>query len=243
MRRVVLSAVLSLLAALLVAVGQAGPAQAATISVTTTADVVNGADGVISLREAITSANAAGDPTTITLAAAATYGLSLCGDDDTNTAGDLDSTSAQPLTIDGNGSTIDQNCAGERVLDTTDSDGSLTLQDLTLTGGDDLDGAALRHSGDATLDGVTATGNTGGAGRVLASPLGGAILDLIDSDISGNTGTGVSLSLGTVHITGSTISNNTGRGVGLVESGVARVLQGCAEEVVAAGQCHVVQGE
>lgn len=216
MRRVVLSAVMILLAALLV-VGQAGPAQAATISVTTTADVVNGADGVVSLREAITSANAAGDATTVTLAAAATYGLNLCGDDDTNATGDLDSTSVQPLTIDGNGSTIDQNCAGERVLNTLDSGGSVTLQELTLTGGDDLDGAALSHSGDAALDGVTVTGNTGGVGRVLASPDGGAILDLSDSSVHNNTGTGVSLSLGTVHITGSTISNNTGRGVGLVD--------------------------
>ncbi|WP_432944595.1 choice-of-anchor Q domain-containing protein [Kribbella sp. CA-253562] len=213
MRRVVLSC-LVLVAAVLV---PAGPAQAATITVTTTTDVVNGADGFTSLREAVSAANAAGTPTTITLAAAASYGLSLCGDDDTNAAGDLDSTSAQPLTVDGNGSTIDQNCAGERVLDTTDSDGSIALQAVVLTGGDDVDGAALRHNGDASLTGVTVTANNAGTGRVLASPLGGAVLDLTDSNIHDNTGTGVGLSLGTVHVTGTTISNNTGRGVGLTD--------------------------
>ncbi|MEV6283301.1 right-handed parallel beta-helix repeat-containing protein [Kribbella sp. NPDC051770] len=213
MRRVVLSC-LVLVAALLV---PAGPAQAATITVTTTADVVSGADAFTSLREAVTAANAAATPTTITLAAAASYGLNLCGDNDTNASGDLDSTSAQPLTIDGNGATIDQNCAGERVLDAIDSDGSIALQAVTLTGGDDVDGAALRHNGDASLTDSTATGNNAGTGRVLASSLGGAVLDLTDSSVHDNTGTGVALSLGTVHITGTTISGNTGRGVGLTD--------------------------
>jgi CSLREA domain-containing protein len=213
MRRIVLSC-LTLIAALLVV---ATPAQAAEITVTTTNDVVNGADGVTSLREAINTANAAADPTTVTLAAAATYGLNLCDDDDINAGGDLDSTSSQPLTIDGNGSTIDQNCPGERVLDTTNSAGSLTLQELTLTGGDFFDGAALKHDGDAILTDFTATGNNGGTGRVLVSPSGGGILTLTNSSIHDNTGTGVALSLGTVNISGTTITNNTGRGVGLTD--------------------------
>jgi CSLREA domain-containing protein len=221
MRRVVLSTVVAMIAALLLAVGQAGSAQAAPITVTTTADVVNGGDGVTSLREAITTANAAGDATTITLAAAATYGLDLCGDDDTNAAGDLDSTSVQPLTIEGNGSTIDQNCAGERVLNTLDSNGSITLHDVTLTGGDSLFGAALQHAGDATLDGTTVTGNAGGAGRVLESSLGGAVLNLTGSNIHDNTGTGVALSLGQVHIVDSSVTNNTGRGVGLTDGALS----------------------
>ncbi len=213
MRRAVLSC-LVLVAALLVSTS---PAQAATITVTTTADVVNGADGLTSLREAVSTANAAATPTTITLAASTSYGLNLCGDNDTNVSGDLDSTSAQPLTIDGNASTIDQNCAGERVLDALDSDGSIALQAVTLTGGDDVDGAALRHNGDASLTDSAATGNNAGTGRVLASSLGGGVLDLTDSSISDNTGTGVGLSLGTVHLTGTTVANNTGRGVGLTD--------------------------
>lgn len=221
MRRVVLSTVVVMIGALLLAVGQAGAAQAAPITVTTTADVVNGADGVTSLREAISTANAAGDATTITLAAAAAYGLNLCGDDDTNAAGDLDSTSVQPLTIEGNGSVIDQNCAGERVLNTLDSAGSLTLHEVTLTGGDSLFGAALQHAGDATLDDTTVTGNAGGAGRVLESSLGGAVLNLTDSTIHDNTGTGVALSLGQVHINDSTITNNSGRGVGLTDGALS----------------------
>lgn len=200
-----------------------GTAHAATINVTTTADVVNGGDGVTSLREAVTSANAAGDATTITLAAAATYGLALCGaSEDGNAGGDLDSTSAQALTIQGNGSTIDQNCAGERVLESLHDGGSISLVAVTLTGGDETDGAALKYANDAAMTGGSvATGNNAGGGRVLSGPDMGGSLQLTSSSVSGNTGTGVSLSFGSVTITGSTVSTNTGRGVSLTDGALS----------------------
>src|SRR4051794_14761330 len=68
----------------------------ATIVVTTLADVVNNADHVVSLREAINQANATPGPDTIRLQAGV-YKISLAGADDTNVAGDFDIT--QSLTV------------------------------------------------------------------------------------------------------------------------------------------------
>src|SRR5690349_10624863 len=71
-----------------------------TINVTTGNDVVNGADGVTSLREAINLANLVGGNAVIQLSASAT--LSKCdgpGDEDGNVGGDLDYSGAGPLTI------------------------------------------------------------------------------------------------------------------------------------------------
>ena len=91
MRRIGCAAAASLLGAAVAALGVAGPAYAATVNVTTASDVVNAADGVTSLREAISAANAAVEPTTIVLVAGTTYQLSLCGaDEDANASGDLD---------------------------------------------------------------------------------------------------------------------------------------------------------
>src|SRR6185436_19053709 len=95
------------------------PAYAATIGVTTVDDVVNALDGVISLREAVTSANKAKGATTISLSAGE-YELDACGrNEDANGTGDLDYTSTNALTIDGNGATVTQTCSDQRVLHLT----------------------------------------------------------------------------------------------------------------------------
>src|SRR3954471_8178944 len=63
-----------------------------TIVVTTTADVINGADGVLSLREAVALANATAGDDTIQLADGATYALTICAANDLetdNALGDL----------------------------------------------------------------------------------------------------------------------------------------------------------
>lgn len=71
------AALAGLLGASLVAVTSA-PAAAATITVTTTADVVNGGDGQTSLREAFTTASGNGADDVIMLGAGLTYALSIC---------------------------------------------------------------------------------------------------------------------------------------------------------------------
>ncbi|SDP48862.1 polymorphic outer membrane protein repeat-containing protein [Pedococcus dokdonensis] len=201
------------------------PAAAATATVTTTADTVNGADGFLSLREAVDQANAAAEPTVIELAASSTYSLTRCGgDEDDNTDGDLDYTTLQPLTIHGHGSTIDQTCAGERSLDELDINGLLTVDGLTVTGGDTTDGAAIRFNGDVDLADVTVSGNDAGTGSVLNSGQvmgGGPHIGLVDSTVGPNTGTGIRVSLGGISLTGSTITQNTGRGVGATDGAMS----------------------
>lgn len=196
----------------------AAPALAATVPVTTTADVVDGGDGLVSLREAVDAANAAAGPTTIELAPGA-YALDLCAaDEDANAGGDLDVTTAQQVAVTGAGATVTQTCAGERVLHTLAAAGAVTVTGLAVTGGQGP-GAAAQYAGDLDLVGVTVSGNDAGAGAVLNSDdfSSGASLDLTGSTLGPNTGTGIRVSFGAVHVTDSLILQHTLRGVGLID--------------------------
>jgi hypothetical protein len=93
---------------------------------------------------------------TIVLASCALYQLTDCtsaGNSNDNTGGDLDIDDGG-LTISGNGSTIEQTCSDERVLH-SNTDDPLTLDGLTITGGDEDDDmmdedhepAGLHHPG------------------------------------------------------------------------------------------------
>jgi CSLREA domain-containing protein len=224
-RRTAAAGVLALLVAPVGVVVTSTPAAAATVTVTTTADTVDGADGLLSLREAVSQANAAAEPTTIELAPSTTYALTLCGgDEDANVGGDLDSTGSQPVTLNGHGSTVDQTCAGERVLDQLDTDAQLAAHELTITGGDSTDGAAIRFNADVDLTGVTVSGNDAGTGQVLNSGgvMGGPpTIGLVDSTVGPNTGTGIRVSNGAISLAGSTITENTGRGVGATDGAMS----------------------
>jgi CSLREA domain-containing protein/LPXTG-motif cell wall-anchored protein len=202
--------------------GLAEPAYAATITVTTTADEVV-ADGVVSLREAITEANVAGGATTIDLAANETYTLDECaGDEDANVSGDLDYVASDPLTINGNGSTVEQTCDGQRILQQSDTSAAVTLNDMTLTGGEG-GGAAVSYAGDVVLNAVTVEENDAGPGAVLDSEpmLTGASLVLDGTTVGPNVGTGIRISFGAVTITDSSVSNNSLRGVGLIDGSLS----------------------
>jgi hypothetical protein len=96
----------------------------------------------------------------IRLAKNATYTLALAGrDEDASATGDLDVTG--PLTVKGNGSTIDANRL-DGVLKVHAGAG-LKLANVTLTGGQDgmssLPYGALSNGGTTTLSHVTVTGN------------------------------------------------------------------------------------
>jgi hypothetical protein len=203
------------------ALGPAVPAHAESITVSTALDVIDGTDTVTSLREAVAAANLADEPTTIVLAAGTTYELNLCAaDEDLNASGDLDYTGDQPLTIEGNGATVEQTCADQRVLHITGTVGGATVIKAKLTGGASA-GAAVRFAGSLVLDGVTVTGNTAGAGDGVLFNDGaasGGNLKLIDSTVGPNTGTGARLSFGgTAEVTNSTVKENTGSGVTLTD--------------------------
>ena len=111
--------------------------------------------------------------------------------------GDLDRDSGNPLTLHGNGFTIRQTCAGERVMELVDADssgaGALTLEHVTLTGGDATgQGGAVKYGnpgsgGPITILNSTITGNqaTGAGGGVQL--VGPQTMTIIGSTISGNT--------------------------------------------------------
>jgi hypothetical protein len=180
-------------------VGMAMPAAAATIPVTTT-DPAVAADGQCSIIEAMDNANddaqthadcpAGSGADTVELASSATYELdevyvSLFG------ATGLPVIVSE-ITIEGNDSTI-RRAAGAppfRFI-AVDQMGDLTLNDMTLEGGNPggnwLGGALANFGGRAFLARTTVTGNSAaGAGGIYNTS---GPLTLLDSELSFNTGT------------------------------------------------------
>lgn len=188
----------------------------ATITVDTFLDVVDGGDGVISLREAIDMATA-GD--TIQLSAG-TYNLSLTGtEDDLNAFGDLDISNDVNIVGAGSGAggtTIDGNGV-DRVFHVLS--GNVTISHLKITGGDgttnspeDGGGILLEATGDLTLSNVLITGNHARNGGGIKSA---GTLQLTDVTIDGNTSTqnGAGLgSTGDTTLNRVTVSNNIASG-------------------------------
>lgn len=205
----------------LVVIGTPGPALAADLVVTTTADVVDGGDGLTSLREAV---SAAADGDVVVLAAGQTYQLTLCGggaQEDANADGDLDVV-GKSLTIRSDSptglATIENTCTEERVLHFDDSFGeTLTLERLVITGGSigasgagvmNIDGGDLAVTDSVITDNHSLSNNDGGG---IRGPV-----DLLRSTVSGNSadaaGGGIMEADGT--IVNSTITGNTAGEVG-----------------------------
>ena len=229
------------------------------VTVTTTNDVVDGdadlsslaaleanagADGLISLREAIIAANASADADTITLGAG-TYTLAIAGSGENLAAtGDLDI--LNDLTIAGQGAAFTTIDGGDldRVFDV--QNGTVTINDTTIQNGDvsgvsnggainiaaagvftgnrldirssqALSGGGVFNSGDFTLNGSLLTAN-------VATDQGGAIrntgtMSLTNVTVSGNSApassAGVSVDGGTSTLTNVTIASNTGFGLAM----------------------------
>jgi len=213
------------------------------LTVTTTDDVVDatapnltsvaslianpGADGFISLREAIIATNADTGADEITLASDQ-YSLTLAGAGDN---GDLDIT--DDLTILGQGiaDTIVDAGGIDRVFQISGS--TVTLSNLTLTGGvspnGENGGGILLDSGSLLLthvsvDNSTTDGGFGGGMYVAA----GASLVATDSTITNNTGDlanaptyrggGGIHSLGSITLDRVSLENNTGKNGGAIHS-------------------------
>ena len=205
----------------------------ATFVVNSTADTVDSADGVVTLREAITSANDTAG------ADAITFDSSVFSSEQTidlvsqlpDVTDDVTITGpgADLLTIDaGNGTDGQFNTNdGFRIVNIDDGDDSneidVELSGLTLTGGDAATSAgAIFNNENLIVTDSTITGNAGFGGGGINS--GGyaqddSTLTIIRSTISGNDasyGGGV-YNVGTVTLADSTISDNTtfGDGAGL----------------------------
>jgi hypothetical protein len=169
------------------------------IVVTTTDDVVNPADGVVSLREAVDEANADGVGNDIVLEEAETYVLDQCGggtDENNNVGGDLDHTEDQDLRIYGGHSTIQQSCPNERVLHLWVPGPSVQLWEVRITGGR----------------------TAGPGGGVMAGGAISLVRAVVDGNVSGhvNGGGGVAANLD-AYVYNSTIRDNAaaGRGGGI----------------------------
>lgn len=222
--RAVPHAALQVIAVVLVFAAGASPAAALNVvTVTTTVDVVNPADGFVSLREAFTTANTDADDTQIILAANALY--SLCGglpgtDEDANANGDLDHTDTRVLTIAGNGAKTQAQCPGERVIHNVSVDGTLVLNGLEVSGGTlsaGQHGSGIWSLGNLTLANVVVTDNTGSAAVVLgddgfSNPA--RTLTIAAGQIVDNGATGVRINHnGTGTINGTDVSLNAGSGI------------------------------
>ena len=180
------------------------------ITVTTTNDVYDGdvssiealianrgADGKISLREAITAANNTVGTDTILFGIDGTFTISalLGSGDDNNTKGDFDVKDS--LVIIGNGvdlvagtaNTVIAGLGSERVFDLRSGAATVTMSGLKIQGGGGEDGGALRINSavTATLGNVIISGNNGKDGGAIYND---GRLTISRATISGNTAVG-----------------------------------------------------
>ncbi|MFO0809265.1 MAG: choice-of-anchor Q domain-containing protein [Gemmataceae bacterium] len=183
----------------------------AVFTVTTGTDVVNPNDGLTSLREAVTLANATAGADSITFAA----GVNTC----TITAATLSLTetgTGNATTIAGGttGVTVnrDINAANFFAVFTVATDAKAIFRNLTISGGAGTTGGGIQNNGAIEVIGCTLTNNN-------ATTTGGAIYSsglfpsyVINSTISGNTssgaGGGIEHDRGDLNITNSTIVKN-----------------------------------
>jgi hypothetical protein len=198
------------------------------------------------LLAAISCANANADTNVITLAAG-TYTLTA---EDSSNNDSAFPTITTPITINGNGATIERDAsAPEFRFFRVTSGGTLTLNDLTLTGGliTNSSGGAIYSSSGATvrLNRTTLSGNTS-----VTSDAGGLYNDggtaiLIDSTVSGNTARrsgGLSNQSGQMTIINSMISGNTAEyGGGLFMQGGPAQLT-IINSVISGNTATVFQG-
>ena len=178
----------------------AGPANAATITVNTTADELN-TDGDCSLREALASANDDGGPDndactdgsgpdTISLPAG-TYAKT--------TSTDLGVSS--PVTIDTTGVVVIDG-AGTSPLFQVGPAGSLTMSDLTVRRGTNMGGGGILNGGTTLLERVLLEANTAGEGGGVVNF---GTLTVRNSTFSGNEASGDG---GGLHNEGAATLNN-----------------------------------
>ena len=151
----------------------------AAVTVDTTADTIDGVttsianliaspgtDGNISLREAIVAANNTAGADTISFDPSIngnTITLSIAGtSEDAAATGDLDITDALTITGNGRSSTIIDANGIDRVFHILAD--NVTISDMTVTGGDESQGAGLRIEQIAVLNNLLVEGSVTGGG-------------------------------------------------------------------------------
>jgi predicted outer membrane repeat protein len=129
----------------------------------------------------------------------------------TCTSGEPTRNSSTAIVVNGNGHTLTQTCSGDSVL-RQQGDGTVTLTDITLTGGDGGNGGALDTTGNVVITRSTLTGNNAESEGGAIEADGSGVVDVTDSTISdntsGNSGGGIAAQ-GLITLTRSTVSGNT----------------------------------
>ena len=195
------------------------------------------------LISAITNANIGSDPSnTINLAAGGLYNLTAADNTDPTYGASGLPIIITPITINGNGSTIQRSTAqgtpSFRILFVRGSNAGLTLNGVTIKGGESLNGGGLfNDAGLLTINDSVVSNNTGQAAGGIWNSAGtliisrskirdnlsgyygaiwnnGAVLTLTDSTVSGNTSTyyrgGAIVNLaGQATLINSSVSGNT----------------------------------
>src|SRR5215218_5516859 len=197
----------------------ASPAQANTITVNSLADDADGTDGECTLREAITSANT--DASSGTATGECTAGS---GDDviEVGVMGTVNLTRVLPplsstIEIEGPGSaqfTVRRNTGGDYRIFRVGSGAEVSLSGMTMTNGKTDDAGGIMNRGTLTVTDSTVSANsaqfTGGGifnDQGTLTVTGSTISD--NSSLHGAGGGGIFNHLGTLTITTSTISDNS----------------------------------
>jgi hypothetical protein len=214
----------------IVMAGLAGPAAilllttaaAAQASAALTVPCSGPAGGSAGLIAAISAANGSGGAT-INLAAGCSYMLTAANNTNPMLGDNGLPVITSPITLNGSATTIAGNDSSFRILQVT-STGNLTLQGLTITGGntDGMGGGILNLEGTLTLNHSQVTGNTaeggpmsdgGGiaSGTLGTGPLGTTTLNA--SQVNGNTTSGSAGGIlnhgGTLTLNASQVNGNT----------------------------------
>ncbi len=211
-----------------------------TVTVTTTNDVVDGtvtsiaallankgADGRISLREAILAANASSDIDEILLGSGE-YRIQITGKDDSGLKGDFDILEGLTIRGIGSGSTIINGSSIDRVFDLR-GNSTATIIGLTITGGDSTDdGGGIRVTNNSELilsQSVLSGNSTTKKGGGLYNDGAATLTDVsIVANNSGTDGGGIS-NTGGLDLTNVTIAVNMANcGGGLHHDGAGSTL-------------------
>ncbi len=197
-------------------IAAATPTHGADRTVTTTLDVIDAGDGVLSLREAVLAANAGNGAQNILLPAG-TFTLTLTGEgENAALTGDLDPSGRINIECAGDGATIIDGNLSDRVFDVL-SGARVTLSGLTIQGGRCETGGGGVSVSDARLDvlACSITGNAGqnsGGGLLIID----SVVNLESTTIAGNSlfgnsvrkGAGIYCGGSDLTVTACTISGN-----------------------------------
>jgi len=144
--------------------GEAAAATTLVVDVTTTADVIDPSDGVVSLREAVLLAAATPGDVGVRLIRGAVHALAcpLGGPENAGISGDLDHHTPDVLVLVGRGATLtyEPGCNGHRLLDA----GPLVVRNLVVTSGSaSAEGGAIRSTASVEVRGSVLESNSSGS--------------------------------------------------------------------------------